>query len=94
MKDNQCVEVLPNGKIHYYDLDVCNKEAEKSLDELYAKEDTVPNFDAVAAMYAVFVESLYVLHYTGLSTEDLIHEVIKHTAELNGGFPEKEDYDE
>lgn len=79
MKDNECVEILPDGTVYYYDLNVCAKEAEKTLDELYDKEKTVPNFDATAAMYTVFVEALYVLQFAGITTEELIDEVIKHT---------------
>lgn len=78
MKDTEIIEVLEDGTVHYYDLEVCNKEAYKLLDELYAKEGKVPNFDATAAMFALFLESVQVLSYAGWTIEDLMEVVIEN----------------
>ena len=78
MKDNEIIEVLEDGTVHYYDLEVCNKEAHVLLDELYAKEGKVPNFDATAAMFALFLESVQVLSYAGWTIEDLMEVVIEN----------------
>ena len=78
MKDNEIIEVLEDGTVHYYDLEVCNKEAYKLLDELYAKEGKVLNFDATATIFALFLESVQVLSYAGWTIEDLMEVVIEN----------------
>lgn len=94
MKENEVVEILPDGTVHYYDLDICVKEAEKMLDELYSKEDTVQNFDAVAAMYAIFLEAIYVLNHSGMTTEELIEEVLTHTVVIDEDDDSDDDFHE
>ena len=91
MKDNEIIEVLEDGTVHYYDLKVCNKEAHVLLDELYAKEGKVPNFDATAAMFALFLESVQVLSYAGWTIEDLM-EVVIENAQPN--YDDSEDDDD
>jgi len=82
MKDNEIIEVLEDGTVHYYDLEVCNKQAHLLLDELYAKEGTVPNFDSTAAIFSLFLESIQVLSCAGWSIEEL-WEVIIENAQPN-----------
>jgi hypothetical protein len=38
VKDNQIVEVLDDGTIYAFNLEVCDREAEKALKNLYKKE--------------------------------------------------------
>ena len=78
MKDNEIIEVLEDGTVHYYDLEVCNKEAYKLLDELYDKEGTVPNFDSTAAIFSLFLESVQVLSCAGWSIEELLEVIIEN----------------
>ena len=42
MKDTEIVEVLEDGTIYHFDLDVCDAEAANALEQLYAKERIVP----------------------------------------------------
>jgi hypothetical protein len=88
MKDNEIVEVLSDGTVYYFDLDVCNDEAEKMLNELYDKVNTVPNFDFTSAVFNLFVNSIHILNESGWTTEDLLQEVLDHTTESDDGSDE------
>ena len=88
MKDNECVEVLPDGTIHYFDLDVCNREAVGLIEELGSKQGKVPNFDFNAAVFALFIHSLFILHESGWSADELADEVLNRLEE------DEEDTDE
>lgn len=79
MKSNECVEVLPDGTVYYFDLDVCQDEAEKTLDELQAKQNKIPNFDFTASVFSLFIYSIHILSNSGWTPEDLISEVLTHT---------------
>jgi len=92
MKDNEIIEVLEDGTVHYYDLEVCNKQAHLLLDELYAKEGTVPNFDATAAMFALFLESIQVLSYAGWTIQDLMEVVIENSQPNRDDSRDGDDY--
>lgn len=81
LKENQVVEVLPDGTIYYFDLNVCSDEACKLLDELYTKETTVPNFDFSAGVHALLVNAIHILVDSGWTPEDLVEEVLIHTQE-------------
>ena len=63
MKDNEIVEILEDGTIYYFDLDVCNDEADKLLTELYGKEGKVSNFDFTASIFNLFVNSIHNVAY-------------------------------
>lgn len=78
-KSNEVVEVLEDGTVYYFDLDVCLDEAQKSLDELYAKQDKLPNFDFNASVFSLFIYSIHILSNSGWTPEDLISEVLTHT---------------
>lgn len=79
MKENEVVEVLEDGTIYYFDLEVCNREAESLINELFEKEKTVPNFDVPATVFNLFINSIHILNECGWTTEDLIAEVLNHT---------------
>ena len=81
MKDNEFVEILPDGTVYYVDLDVCNEEADKVLEELYEKEGKVLNFDYTSAVFALFIHSIHTLSNSGWTTEELIQEVLNHSDE-------------
>lgn len=78
MKDNEIIEILEDGTVYYFDLDVCNSEAEKLLDELHKKEGIVPNFDFSASIFNLFVNSIHILRNSGWTTEELLNEVLDH----------------
>lgn len=81
MKDNEFVEILPDGTVYYFDLDVCSEEAYKVMEELYEKEGKVPNFDFTTAVFSLFINSIHTLSNSGWTTEELIQEVLNHSDE-------------
>ena len=76
---NIITEVLEDGTIHSFDLDICNEEADSVIDELAEKQDIVLNFDFTATIFSLFVSSIQILSTSGWSTEDLLNEVLNHT---------------
>lgn len=91
-KSNEIVEVLEDGTVYYFDLNVCDKEAEKALDKLYKKQDKVQNFDFTASVFSLFVYTVHILNNSGWTTEDLIGEVIMHT-DHEGPDDDRDDLD-
>jgi hypothetical protein len=80
MKDTEIVEVLEDGTINHFDLDVCNAAAEEVLDLLWAKENTVLSFDYTAAVFSLFVDSINILSNSGWTTQELLQEVVNYSA--------------
>jgi len=89
MKDNEIIEVLEDGTIYYYDLDVCEKEAELVIEELIVKQTVVPNYDFQATVFCLFLQSIYLLSDAGWTPEELLDEVMMHTI----GFGDEDDDD-
>jgi len=82
MKDNEVIEVLEDGTIYYYDLDVCEKEAESVIEELIVKQTVVPNYDFQATVFCLFLQSIFLLSEAGWTPEELLDEVLMHTVGL------------
>lgn len=78
-KDSQIVEVLEDGTFHAFDLDVCDREAEKVLKKLHKKEGKLFNFDYNATIFTLFVYCIHILREGGWQTEELVNEVLDHT---------------
>ena len=79
MNDNQITEVLPDGTIHHFDIDVCNKEAEEVMNQLWEKEGRVLSFDFTASVFSLFTDAIHILTNSGWSTRDLIQEIYTHS---------------
>ena len=95
LKENEVIEVLPDGTVYYFDLDVCNKVADDALDEIFAKEGVEPNFDFTASIFHLFIETIYILSNSGWSTEELLGEVLTHSgADLDFNPEDDEDDDD
>jgi hypothetical protein len=89
-KESQIAEVLEDGTIYVFDLDVCDKEAEKAIKTLHRKEGKLLNFDFSATLFTLFVYCIHILRTSGWTTEELINEVIEHAAD----YDEEEDDDD
>jgi hypothetical protein len=76
-------EKLDDGTEYQFDLDLCNEIADNLLDDLLDMDDTVENFDSVAAVYSLFVSSISILAEAGWPTEELIKDVIYHSTPAN-----------
>lgn len=79
LKENEVVEVLPDGTVYYFDLNVCNAAADQAIEKLLELEGVEPNFDFSASVFHLFIESIYILSSSGWSTEELLTEVLTHS---------------
>jgi len=76
MKDNEVIEILDDGTVYYFDLAVCDQQANAVIEELLEKQNTVPNYDFTATMFSLFVKSVDFLREAGWLTEELIDEIV------------------
>lgn len=90
-KDSQMVEVLEDGTIHAFDLDVCDKEAEKAIKGLLKKHGKLFNFDFSASVFTLFVHCIYVLKWAGWTKEELLGELVAHYEEDDADTDEEDD---
>jgi hypothetical protein len=81
MKDTEIVEVLPDGTVYHFDMDICNAEADGVFDLLWSKEDNQLGYDYTATVYSVFVRAAHILSQSGWTVDELIDTVLTHTEE-------------
>jgi hypothetical protein len=93
-KDSQVVEVLEDGTFHAFDLEVCDKEAEKALKSLLKKEGKLFNYDYGMTVFTLFVYCIHILRDGGWETEELVNEVLDHTQQYDERDFGSEDKDE
>jgi hypothetical protein len=79
MKETEIAEVLEDGTIHLFDMDVCNQVADETIDMLLNKENQMLKYDFTATVFSLFTRAVHVLTSSGWSTEELINEVIDHS---------------
>ena len=79
MKDTEIVEVLADGTVYHFDLDVCNAEADRVLEMLLAKEDNLIGFDYSATVYSLFTRAIQILAHAGWSTEEMLDAVLVYS---------------
>lgn len=76
---DRITEILADGTVYCFDLDVCNKAADEALEQLYNKEGVELEFDYTATVFSLFINCIHILSLSGWTTEDLINEVIEHS---------------
>ena len=87
-------DVMPDGTIRVFDLDVCQAQAEDIIDELWEKEGKVINLDFYSTVFSLFAETVHVLTQSGWTTEDLVAAVIDHSdADDVVDFIDENDFD-
>jgi hypothetical protein len=74
-------EILEDGTVHCFDMDKCITEADKVMDQLYEREGEL-DYDFVAVVFSLFINSIHVLSDHGWSTEELIKEVVYHSQDI------------
>ena len=77
--NNVITEVLEDGTIYHFDLDLCDDAAEDAINSLWEKEDTVLNFDFSSAIFSTFVKTIGILSRSGWTTQELFQEVANHS---------------
>lgn len=72
-------ETLNNGEEYQFDIDLCNDKADELLTTLWEYEGNLENFDYSAAVFGLFISSIYILKHSGWSTKELINEILDHS---------------
>jgi len=78
-EESTIIEVLEDGTIYAFDMDVCDKEANSAIETLYEKDGKLFNFDFSAAVFSLFVYCIHILRSAGWTTDNLIDEVLLHS---------------
>jgi hypothetical protein len=77
---DRCTEVLEDGTIYTFSINRSTERAREVLERLYELEGQEVDFDYTAAVFALFVDSIEILSNSGWTTQELIQEVITHSA--------------
>lgn len=88
-KESQIVEVLEDGTIYAFDLEVCDKEAEKVIRNLHRKEGKLLNFDFSTTIVTLMIYCAHLLKSAGWSSEELVDEILYH---VDGKGDTNDDY--
>lgn len=81
MKDTDVVEVLADGTVYHFDIDVCNTAADQALEQLYEKENNEIGFDYTATVFSLFISAIQILTESGWTAEELHREVEDHSSD-------------
>lgn len=79
MKETEIIEVLPDGTVYHFDMEVCNSEADRALSALWEMEDNKLGFDYTATVYSLFVRAVMTLSQSGWQTDELLEAVLMHS---------------
>ena len=79
-KNEDIVGHLADGTEYVFNMDVCDDAAEDALALLWSKEGRTPKYDYTGAIFSMFVSCIDILSNSGWSTEDLVDEVLTHSA--------------
>ena len=81
MKDTEIVEVLADGTVYHFDMDVCNAAADQVFEQLWALENNQLGYDYTATVYSVFSRAVHILSQSGWNTDELIDTLLTHSGE-------------
>lgn len=76
--DNIITEVLDDGTVYSFDIELSGKLAEHKLQELETMQNIVPMFDYTTAVFNLFIHSIHILTHSGWTINELINEVKDH----------------
>jgi hypothetical protein len=71
-------ETLEDGTEYQFDLDVCEQQATKVLDELFQLENNLEDFDFTATIFSLYINCIHILSNSGWNKDELIKEVENH----------------
>lgn len=78
MKDTEIVEVLSDGTVYHFDMEVCHQVTDDVFDDLLDKQGQMLGYDYSATVFTVFVRSIHELMLSGWSVQELLREVVDH----------------
>jgi hypothetical protein len=90
-EESTIVEVLEDGTIYAFDIDVCDQEANLVIEALHEKEGKLFNFDFGATIFSLFIYCIHILRSTGWTTDNLIDEVLTHCESYDDHNDEDDD---
>jgi hypothetical protein len=77
---NWIVQRDDDGNVEFeIDLELCNTVADDMLNDMWELDGELENFDFVAAVFSMFVNSIHILLDHGWSPQDLQREVTDHS---------------
>lgn len=77
---NWIVQRDADGNVEFeIDLNLCNSVADDMLTDMWELDGELENFDFVAAVFSVFVNSIHILLDHGWTSQDLLREVTDHS---------------
>ena len=71
-------ETLEDGTEYQFDLDVCDKQATKLLDNLFELENNLTGFDFTATIFSLYINCIHILSNSGWTKDELINEINSH----------------
>lgn len=72
-------EVLEDGTVYEFDIDVCSDVAADAIDVLVDAQNEVEMFDFATAVFCLFVESVHILTAAGWTEQALVNEIFDHS---------------
>jgi hypothetical protein len=79
-KNEDIVETLADGSTYVFNMDVCQEAADDAMALLWSMEGRKQKFDYTGAVFSLFVDCIHVLSSSGWTTQDLLNEVMDHSA--------------
>lgn len=77
---NWIVQRDADGNVEFeIDLDLCNTVADDMLSDMASLDGELDNFDFVAAVFSLFVNSIHILLDHGWTPQNLLQEVTDHS---------------
>jgi hypothetical protein len=71
-------ETLEDGTEYQFDLDVCEEQATKVLDQLFELENNLEDFDFTATVFNLYINCIHILSSSGWTKEELVNEVANY----------------
>lgn len=72
-------EVLDDGTVYEFDIDVCADVAADALDVLVDAQNEVEMFDFATGALCLFIECVHILTAAGWTEQSLVNEIFEHS---------------
>lgn len=72
-------EVLDDGTVYEFDIDVCASVAADALDVMVEAQDEVEMFDFATSALCMFIECVHILTAAGWTEQALVNEIFEHS---------------
>lgn len=83
---DRCTQILEDGTIYTFSIAHSTELAQQAMQNLCALQDQEPDFDFAAAVFSLFIDSIYILTDSGWTREELVQEVLTHSQAADSDF--------